>query len=138
LGNLINRVLTLAEKSGLDKFSGKKELEREIDYEKIEKYMENLQLHDAINEIMGFVRKCNKYINGKEPWKLRGKELENVLYNLLEACRIISILIYPFLPLTAEKIAKQLGTRIELKECRFRKKFEEKINRGEYLFKKIE
>jgi methionyl-tRNA synthetase len=139
LGNLINRVLVLAEKSGFEKFSGKKELDKKLDLEKILNYMENFELQKALNEIMDFVKYCNKYINDKEPWKLKGKELENVLYNLLEACRIISIIIYPFLPFTAEKIANQLGTKItNLKDCKFRKEFKEKIKKGEYLFKKIE
>ncbi|MEM5809959.1 MAG: methionine--tRNA ligase [Candidatus Aenigmatarchaeota archaeon] len=139
LGNLINRVLTLAEKSGFKKFSGRKELDKKFDLKKIERYMENLELHNAINEIMEFVRTCNKYINDKKPWELQGKELESVLYNLLEACRIISIVIYPFLPTTAQKISEQLGTKIKnLKSCKFRKEFREKIKRGEYLFKKVE
>lgn len=139
LGNLINRVLILAEKSGFEKFSGKKELDKKFNIKKILNYMKNFELQKALNEIMEFVKYCNKYINDKEPWKLKGKELENVLYNLLEACRIISIIIYPFLPFTAEKIANQLGTKIaNLKECKFRKEFKEKIKRGELLFHKIE
>ena len=139
LGNLINRVLVLAEKSGFEKFSGKKELNKKLNIKKILNHMENFELQKALNEIMEFVKYCNKYINDKEPWKLKGKELENVLYNLLEACRIISIIIYPFLPFTAEKIANQLGTKItDLKDCEFRKEFKEKIKKGEYLFKKIE
>jgi methionyl-tRNA synthetase len=139
LGNLINRVIVLAEKSGFEKFSGKKELDKKLNIKKIFNYIENFELQKALNEIMDFVKYCNKYINDKEPWKLKGKELENVLYNLLEACRIISIIIYPFLPFTAEKIANQLGTKItSLKDCKFRKEFKEKIKRGEYLFKKKE
>ncbi|MEM3129804.1 MAG: methionine--tRNA ligase [Nitrososphaerota archaeon] len=139
LGNLINRVLVLAEKSGFEKFSGKKELDKKFNIKKILNYMENFELQKALNEIMEFVKYCNRYINEKEPWKLKGKELENVLYNLLEACRIISIIIYPFLPFTAEKIANQLGTKItNLKDCKFRKEFKEKIKRGELLFHKIE
>ncbi|MEM1574770.1 MAG: methionine--tRNA ligase [Nitrososphaerota archaeon] len=139
LGNLINRVLVLAEKSGFEKFSGKKELDKKFNIKKILNYMENFELQKALNEIMEFVKYCNRYINEKEPWKLKGKELENVLYNLLEACRIISIIIYPFLPFTAEKIANQLGIKItNLKDCKFRKEFKEKIKRGELLFHKIE
>jgi methionyl-tRNA synthetase len=57
---------------------------------------------------------------------------------LLEACRVISILILPFLPETAEKINEQLGVKDgKLKDCKFTG-FTEKIKKGEYLFKKIE
>lgn len=139
LGNLVNRVLTLVENSKLASFEGQKELEANINLQSIEKKFEDLEIHNALNEIMDFVRSCNKYVNDKKPWSLQGKELENALYNLLESIRIASILLYPFIPNTSEKIAAKLGTKItNLDDCKFRDKFNEKITKGEYLFKKIE
>jgi methionyl-tRNA synthetase len=138
LGNLVNRVLTLVENSKLDKFGGKKELET-INLQSIENKMEKLELHNALNEIMDFVRSCNKYVNDKKPWTLSGKELEEVLYNLLESIRVCSILLHPFIPQSAEKIAGKLGTKItNLDDCKFRDEFTEKTNKGELLFKKVE
>lgn len=137
LGNLVYRVLSLAEKFEGD-IRGKAELEEKLNFKKIEELMEKLELYNALNEIWNFIRATNKYINEKEPWKLKGEELGNVIYNLLEALRIIAILISPFLPSTAKKINEQL--RVEeglLKDCKFRK-FEGKIKKGEYLFKKVE
>jgi methionyl-tRNA synthetase len=103
--------------------------------------MEKLELHNALDEIMGFVRLCNKYINDKKPWTLQGKELEEVLYNLLEAIRVVSILLYPFIPATSEKIAAKLGTEhsisISLINCKFRKEFSDKFEKGDLLFKKV-
>ena len=137
LGNLVYRVLSLAEKFD-GKFVGKDELSKKLNLKKINEHMERLELTAAILEIWNFTHAANKYINDNEPWKLKGKELGNVLYNLLEACRIISILIYPFMPETAEKINVQLGTKLgSLKDCKFRK-FEGKIKKGSYLFNKIE
>lgn len=134
LGNLVYRVLTLAEKYK-GKIEGKAELEP--DFEKIWKRMERLELHHALEEIFSFIRKCNRYINEKEPWKLEGEKLGNVLYNLLESLRIISILIEPFLPETAEKLAKQLGTKITgFNELKFGK-FAGKPRKGEMLFRKV-
>lgn len=141
LGNLIYRVLSLVEKFEEEpkEFKGKKELEERLNLSAIEKFFENLELYKALEEIWSFIRATNKYINEKEPWKLRGEELRNVLYNLLEACRVISILIYPFMPQTAEKICEQLGTKIgSWKDIKFREAFKEKVKKGEYLFKKIE
>jgi methionyl-tRNA synthetase len=141
LGNLVNRVLTLAETSKLTKFTGKNELESKINLESIEKQMEKLELHNALEEIMGFVRHCNKYINDKKPWTLKDKELEEVLYNLLESIRVISILLYPFIPGTSEKMAAKLGTEpslsISLINCKFRKEFSDKFAKGDLLFKKV-
>jgi methionyl-tRNA synthetase len=142
LGNLVNRVLTLAENSKFKSFTGKSELESKINIESIEQKIDNLELHAALDEIMGSVRYFNKYINDKKPWTLEGKELEEVLYNLLESIRIISILLYPFIPSTSEKIAVKLGTEksttISLINCKFRKEFNDKISKGDLLFKKAE
>ena len=100
--------------------------------------MEEYKLNEALEEIWKFVRETNKYVNENEPWKLKGKELSSVLYNLLEACRVISILLSPFIPETSERINKQLGLKAgKLKNCKFGE-FGGKIKKGQYLFQKIE
>jgi methionyl-tRNA synthetase len=137
LGNLVYRVLSLAEKfSG--KITGSVELFGKLRLQKIEEHMEKLELHLALEEIWEFIRAANKYVNEKEPWKLKGKELAHVLYNLLEAVRVIAILISPFMPETAEKIFAQLGVKKQgWKDLKFRK-INYKPKKGEMLFKKVE
>ncbi|MGD0510303.1 MAG: methionine--tRNA ligase [Candidatus Micrarchaeaceae archaeon] len=141
LGNLVNRVLTLAENSKMSKFTGENELEAKINLTVLEGHMDAIELYSALNEIMEFVRYCNKYVNDKKPWTLEGKELEEVLYNLLESLRVISILLYPFIPATCEKIAQSLGTDKELSmsliNCKFRNEFGDKTSKGDLLFKKV-
>ena len=137
LGNLVYRVLSLAEKFK-GKIEGKPELESRLNLEKIKNLMEDYKLNEALEEIWRFIRATNKYINENEPWRLKGKELGNVLYNLVESCRVISILISPFLPDTAKKINEQIGVRAgKIKDCKFGK-FSGKLKKGAYLFKKIE
>jgi len=137
LGNLIYRVLSLAEKFK-GKIEGKPELDKRLNLDRMKQLMEDYKLNEALEEIWKFIRETNKYINENEPWKLKGKELADVLYNLLEACRVISILISSFLPETAEKINEQLGVKDgKLKDCKFAS-FTGKIKKGKYLFKKIE
>lgn len=139
LGNLVNRVLTIAEKTGKHHFNGKKELEDGLALEEIKERMGRMELHESLDKIMQFVRSCNAYVNKTEPWKLKGAELDNVLYNLLEGIRISSILLYPFIPGTSEKIAEMLGFEIKsLDDCRFRDAFRGKINKGAHLFERIE
>lgn len=139
LGNLVNRVLTLAENSKLTSFTGNKELDGKLNIRSIEQKLEKLDLHGALEEIMAFVRYCNKYINDRKPWTLKDKELEEVLYNLLEAIRISNILLYPFIPGTSEKIVAKLGTdQPFFIDCKFREKFSDKLTKGDLLFKKIE
>jgi methionyl-tRNA synthetase len=48
------------------------------------------------------------------PFKLakdpaQAKRLDEVLYNLAETCRVLAVLLQPFLPGTAAKIYAQLG-----------------------------
>jgi methionyl-tRNA synthetase len=137
LGNLIYRVLTLAEKFD-GKIEGKPELEKKLDIEKVDRLIDEVKLTEALLDIWNFIRATNKYVNKTEPWRLEGKELGNVIYNLLEATRIISILISPYLPETAEKISKQLGVKLgKLKGAKFGK-FKGKIKKGKYLFRKVE
>ena len=135
LGNLVSRVLTLAEKCG--KIEGTPELGKRLDFGRIDGFMLNYELHNGLNEIWNFIRSVNKYINDKEPWKLQGKELENVVYNLVESLRVIAILIEPFIPVTAGKINKQLGVSPGgVSDLRFGR-FTGKISRGEHLFKRV-
>jgi methionyl-tRNA synthetase len=140
LGNLVYRVLTIAEKAekaGV-RIEGKPELEGKLKLDRIKSHMEKYELHLALQEIMGFVREANKYVNQKEPWKQKEKELGNTLYNLLEGLRAISILLGPFMPGTAEEMQKQLGTRPgPIEDCRFGP-WKGKIKKGRYLFEKIE
>ncbi len=135
LGNLVYRVLSLAEKFGYSKY-GKKELEKKLKLKKIEKHMERLELHLSLDEIWKFVKEANRYINAKKPWQNK-RIAKQVNYNLLEALRIIAILLYPFMPNTSLKICKQLGVKLgNWKDCKF-KRFEGKIKKGEYLFVKV-
>jgi methionyl-tRNA synthetase len=137
LGNLLNRVLTVVERSGMAEFSGENELETKLPRKKILDLMDSMELHQSLELIMTFVRDCNKYVNDKAPWKLQGEQLNSVLYNLLESLRVISILIYPFIPKSAEGIARQLGTQInDIGRAVFRKNFAEKTNKGKVLFEK--
>lgn len=139
LGNLLNRVLTIAEKSGLESFKGKKELDSKLGLEAIKELMDRMELHEALDKIMEFVRECNAYVNLKEPWKLKGKELEGVLYNLLESLRVSSILLYPFIPTAAKAMAESLGTEIKsIDECKFNEEFNAKFKKGGLLFNKID
>lgn len=138
LGNLVSRVLTLAERYD-GKIAGTPELDKHLNIEKIDKLMLELDTFNALTEIWSFVREANRHINEKRPWQLKGEELGSVLYNLLEAVRIISILIGPFMPETGQKISAQLGVKQKmlLSECKFGKtKFT--VKKGEHLFKRIE
>lgn len=79
--------------------------------------MDEYRVAEALDEIWNLLRRSNKYIDETTPWALAKDEansarLGTVLYNLLEAIRISAVLLTPFMPETAEKIAAQLNTNV--------------------------
>ena len=137
LGNLVSRVLTLSEKKCNGKVKGKFDDKLKLDLKKIEKFVENFELHNALSEIWKFVNECNKYVNDEKPWEK--EEVDDILYTLLEGIRVASILLSPFIPETSGKIFKQLGVKCEsLKEVEFGLIKEYKVKKEGVLFKKIE
>jgi methionyl-tRNA synthetase len=146
LGNLVNRVLVLLEKNfdGVVPEPTKKDKLSELAIEtpdKVKSSIESFQFHNALNDIWYLISEANKYINDNKVWEIRDKKkLGGILYNLLETLRFVSILTYPFIPETAEKITEQLGLEKkflyeDLKWGKLEKGI--KTRRGEVLFKKI-
>ncbi len=140
LGNLVSRVVTLAEKNGSIKKSPlDKKLIGLLNKEKIGIYIEQCELHHALEEIWRFIGAVNKHINDEKPWAMQGKEKEKHLYTLLEAVRIISILVSPFIPATSERINLQLGVKNGVwKDVKFGMIKEYNAKKGDILFKRIE
>jgi methionyl-tRNA synthetase len=72
------------------------------------------ELQAALQSIWGLVNRANQYVDQTAPFKLakdptQAQRLDEVLYNLSEACRVLAVLLWPFLPGTATKIYVQLG-----------------------------
>ena len=126
LGNLVNRTISMSNKyfGGIVENKGIKEAVDDdlaaiaVDtYNRVAAKMADLHVADAITEIFALFKRCNKYIDETEPWVLAKDEakkdrLATVLYNLTEGINIGASLLWPFLPETAEKIAKQLNTEL--------------------------
>jgi len=102
LGNLISRVAALCDKSGLD-FK-----ETKISKDKnIESALSEYKFDVAIKTIWEEISQTDQFINEKEPWKLTGNKLEEVLIHLVDHVRVIASNLKPFLPGTADKIEAQ-------------------------------
>jgi methionyl-tRNA synthetase len=141
LGNLVSRVSALAEKYGIEKAiththreNSQNNLLKKLKIKEIEKYFENYEIEKALGLIFSFVDSCNEYIQEKKPWETHDKE---VLYELADSIKAIAILIWPFIPSSSEKIAKQFGFEIKYKNISKPLK-ENNIKKGEILFKRIE
>ena len=132
LGNLISRVSALIEKNEMQKSENK--LLKKLKLKEIKKHFENYELDKALNKIFAFIDECNAYVQNKKPWETKDKK---VLYEVADSIKTIAILLWPFIPETSEKIAKQFGFKIDLKEIKKPLNEKNKIIKGEILFKKI-
>jgi methionyl-tRNA synthetase len=146
LGNLVNRVLVLTEKSfegNVPKATNGSSLGKSSEdvAKKVDSLIDKFEFNNALNEIFSFINELNKYVNDNKPWEIKDKEkLGAVMYNLLEGIRITSILLYPFMPETAGKINEHLGIekKFDTKDLAWETLKEgTKTKRGEILFKKI-
>ena len=125
-GNLVNRTISMVNKYFDGNLISKSDIEKNdedfiktvLDTKKlVEKNIDELKFSNASKEIFATLRRCNKYIDETTPWILAKDEnkkdrLSTVLYNLLEAIRICTILLESFVPETAQKVYKQLNTNL--------------------------
>lgn len=158
LGNLLSRTLTMADKYFDGKVpsgshpecrggmaEGLKSQALALAGE-LKKAVPDFDFVTALSKIWEVVNIANKLIEESKPWVLakEGKtaELSCVIYGLLEALRILSISVTPFIPTTAANMWRQLGMNEdigssnpgrwgELKEGM-------KVNKGDPLFPRID
>ncbi|MCF7910408.1 methionine--tRNA ligase [Candidatus Pacearchaeota archaeon] len=110
LGNLVSRVSGLIEKFGVEETENK--LIEKLKQNNIEKHIEGYEFDKALNLIFEFIDVCNEYVQNKKPWSEECENRKEILYELVESIKLISILLWPFIPESAEKIAKHFGFEI--------------------------
>ena len=151
LGNLLNRVLGLVNKNfdGIPAPTTPGEFDDEIatmaqeTLDNVEAHMKVFAFDSALETIWEFVRRINRYVQQTEVWTLAKPETKprmgTILYNSLEALRFISVLLFPFIPNTAEKIQKQIGlTEFDTVAAWGRLPVDQKVSRGEPIFPRID
>lgn len=130
LGNLLHRTLSMIGKfnNGIIEQSGTSDAIDQslidmamLTVKEYEISMEKMELSPTIKNVWAFISRTNKYIDETSPWALakdpaNKEHLNSVLYNLIESLRIISVLISPFMPVTAPKIWNQLGLTQKFKD----------------------
>ena len=120
-GNFVNRTMVLTHKYFGGKVPAKGELtdydkqtieEISLYPEKIGRSIEQYRFREALNELMNLARTGNKYLTENEPWKtIKTDEARTatVLNISLQICANLAVLSSPFMPMTAEKLAKMLN-----------------------------
>ena len=161
IGNLLSRTLTMVER-----FSGGSipptgipaipDLEEQIERtartlpEIVEAGFVQLQFRDNMQQIQTLVRLCDEYIDKAAPWQLAkkpddGPRLHTVLNTTIRALRLLSVLLYPYTPQTAEQLANQLGLSFDFTKPIFPDIYawtaplaDVKIRKGTALFPRID
>jgi methionyl-tRNA synthetase len=76
--------------------------------------MEGFGFHKALTAVWEIISTVNKYIDTTKPWDLAKTDrtrLATVLHTTTEAIKTVSVLLWPFMPQSAERIQQQLGYR---------------------------
>ena len=154
-GNLCQRVFAFLDKNCNSKIPACKKFFKEDEVllndltnkvKDLKELMNNQELNLYIKEVISFSFNANKYFNDLQPWVLKKNNLDRmnaVMYTILNQIRSISILLYPIIPDSSEKILNALG--IKQKDIKLEKLMNTKflksgttIKKTNILFKKIE
>ncbi len=122
-GNLLSRVSTLMKKNYDGKIPktgpltiSEEEIRTtgELLISTVEAKISSMEVNEAIEEILQYVRRVNKYMEEKAPWKLVKEDKESagiVLYTAGEALRIIAVLLSPVMPNRTEILLEALNAK---------------------------
>jgi len=102
------------------------------------------EIDKAMKRILQFSTFFNQYFQSKEPWKSH-HDSNNSIWIAANAVRSIAILLFPFIPSSAQKIWKQLGISENLSAQDWYSASELRIPQGHHIgndiipiFKRIE
>ncbi|KRT62959.1 MAG: methionyl-tRNA synthetase, methionyl-tRNA synthetase [Chloroflexi bacterium CSP1-4] len=125
-GNLVNRTVSMAARY----LGGERPDPRPADDaplaarwpEAVARYRERVEgcrLHEALAEFAELVADANRTVDAEQPWVLAkaaregdpaaGERLRGILGDLVETCRLLGLLVAPFMPSTAPRLLGQLG-----------------------------
>jgi methionyl-tRNA synthetase len=76
--------------------------------------LDSLELTAALDEIWRRIKRLNRYVQEEQPWQLakdeaQAERLDEILYALAEGLRVVSVLLHPFMPESAERLLAALG-----------------------------
>jgi methionyl-tRNA synthetase len=93
--------------------------------EAVKDALDRVELTLALDEIWRRIKLLNRYVQDEEPWQLakdesQAEHLDEVLYALAEGLRLVSVLLQPFMPGSADRLLEALGRPdLSLENARF-------------------
>lgn len=120
-GNFVNRTLAFIEKyfgGVVPQGNTSSEFRQSLAelYRAVGQKIECGRLKDALDAAFELVRSGNKYFDENQPWKTRTENpvrCGETLFNCVELIANLAILLYPFLPVSSEKLCGWLGLKNE-------------------------
>jgi methionyl-tRNA synthetase len=119
LGNLASRTLAMIDRyrdGVVPDASPPDELTADFDgiADAVQADIDDVELTAALDEIWQRIKRLNRYVQDEQPWQLakddaQADRLEQVLYSLAEGLRVVSVLLHPFMPASAERLLAALG-----------------------------
>lgn len=123
LGNLVSRTSNLLEKNDIS-LTLKKNSDKQL-VKAFQKEMEICGFNEALGLLWNKLRESDEFLSIKAPWKMENKdEIKKVLEVVSQNIYDVALLLKPFMPETAKKIAHQFSQR--------------NIKKGEILFPRLE
>jgi methionyl-tRNA synthetase len=82
--------------------------------EAVHQRLDEVEITVALDEIWQRIKLLNRYVQDEQPWQLakdeaQSERLDQVLYTLAEGLRVVSVLLHPFMPSSAERLLTALG-----------------------------
>jgi methionyl-tRNA synthetase len=122
LGNLLSRTAGMAGKYVNGKISSPgtaQDLDKSLiqaaekTFAEVDHAISLFAFNKALTIIWEFINHTNKYIDSSAPWTLfkesKKERLDTFLYNTTEALRLITLMVYPFMPASAEEMWTRIG-----------------------------
>ncbi len=117
LGNLMNRSLSMLNRyreGVVPELNDELSAEAIAARDKLVRELKSSDLQEGLRTIWTYIARVNQYVDQTAPFKLakdpeQAERLGEVLYNLVESCRLLAVWLQPYLPDTSRRIYEQLG-----------------------------
>jgi len=126
LGNLVNRMLLLAQKNNISEIPVQENWSKEAValreqaenmLSEVQGHMDEYLFHMALARIWKFIAQVNAYFHAQEPWKLAKKDLGSFIEVLSATCHslhMIASVLWPVLPSKMEALLSSLGVPFDM------------------------
>ena len=126
LGNLLNRVIALAEKHELHTIKRRCAWSKEAQelysescetFVEYQNHLKDYCFHMALSRLWKLVNQTNAYFHSQEPWKIaktNPDKFEEVLSVTCHSLRTIALLLWPVMPNTMKVLLESIGLQLDI------------------------